>query len=79
MTNNLILYNYRMKYNLNELSHDTAIGLIRSVLEKGVNVKEVRSRSKKYLSQVNHLLGSDVKLVLDLVCDNVDFFHQVTK
>ena len=35
-------FNFRMKYNLNELSHDTAIGLIRSVLDKGVNVKEVR-------------------------------------
>lgn len=40
LQNNLLYF--RMKYNLNELSHDTAIGLIRSVLDKGVNVKEVR-------------------------------------
>ncbi|XP_067935444.1 ribonuclease H2 subunit A-like [Watersipora subatra] len=31
----------RSKYNLNELSHDTAIELIQSVLKKGVRVKEV--------------------------------------
>ena len=32
----------RCKYNLNELSHDTAIGLIEKVLAKEVNLKEVR-------------------------------------
>ncbi|KAI0228245.1 Ribonuclease H2 subunit A [Lamellibrachia satsuma] len=31
----------RCKYNLNELSHDTAIGLIEKVLAKEVNLKEV--------------------------------------
>lgn len=31
----------RSKYNLNELSHDTAIGLIRRALDAGVLVKEV--------------------------------------
>ena len=31
----------RSKYNLNALSHDTAIGMIRKALEMGVNVKEV--------------------------------------
>lgn len=31
----------RSKYNLNELSHDTAIGLIRRVIDAGVLVKEV--------------------------------------
>ena len=34
----------RCKYNLNELSHDTAIGLIEKVLAKEVNLKEVRLR-----------------------------------
>ena len=32
---------FRSKYNLNALSHDTAIGLIQTVIDKGVNVKEV--------------------------------------
>jgi ribonuclease HII len=32
---------YRNKYNLNWISHDAAIGLIRKVLAKGVNVTEV--------------------------------------
>ncbi|XP_064599605.1 ribonuclease H2 subunit A-like [Liolophura sinensis] len=31
----------RIKYNLNALSHDTAIGLIRKVLSHGVNVTEI--------------------------------------
>lgn len=31
----------RSKYNLNELSHDTAIGLIRRVKDSGVLVKEI--------------------------------------
>lgn len=31
----------RSKYNLNSLSHDTAINLIRSALNKGVDVREV--------------------------------------
>lgn len=31
----------RSKYNLNELSHDTAIGLIRRVKDAGVLIKEV--------------------------------------
>ena len=31
----------RVKYNLNEISHDSAIGLIRKALEAGVKVAEV--------------------------------------
>ena len=31
----------RTKYNLNALSHDTAIGLIRKVLADGVNLTQV--------------------------------------
>ncbi|KAK2143783.1 hypothetical protein LSH36_814g03061 [Paralvinella palmiformis] len=31
----------RFKYNLNALSHDTAIGLIKMVIDSGVNLKEV--------------------------------------
>ncbi|CAH1782497.1 unnamed protein product, partial [Owenia fusiformis] len=31
----------RCKYNLNAISHDTAIGLVQKAIEKGVNVKEV--------------------------------------
>lgn len=31
----------RTKYNLNQMSHDTAIGLIRNVLKSGVNLQEV--------------------------------------
>ena len=32
---------FRAKYNLNALSHDTAIGLVKTALERGVNVTEV--------------------------------------
>jgi ribonuclease HII len=32
---------HRVKYNLNALSHDTAIGLIQSALDAGANIKEV--------------------------------------
>ena len=39
---NLILFAaFRFKYNLNALSHDTAIALINMVLESGVNLTEV--------------------------------------
>lgn len=38
----LLFCDTRCKYNLNELSHDTAIGLIEKVLAKEVNLKEVR-------------------------------------
>ena len=31
----------RFKYNLNQLSHDCAIGLIQKVLDRGVNLQEV--------------------------------------
>lgn len=31
----------RTKYNLNALSHDTAIGLIQYALDRGVQLKEV--------------------------------------
>uniref|UniRef100_A0A8D8PK95 Ribonuclease n=1 Tax=Cacopsylla melanoneura TaxID=428564 RepID=A0A8D8PK95_9HEMI len=31
----------RQKYSLNEVSHDSAIGLIRKVIDAGVNVREV--------------------------------------
>ena len=32
---------FRAKYNLNALSHDSAIGLVKMALERGVNVTEV--------------------------------------
>ena len=35
------IFIFRNKYNLNWISHDAAIGLIRKVLAKGVNVTEV--------------------------------------
>lgn len=33
----------RTKYNLNALSHDTAIGLVQHALDCGVQLKEVRA------------------------------------
>lgn len=39
----------RTNYNLNALSHDTAIALIRRVVELGFNVKEVNSCLKTLL------------------------------
>lgn len=33
----------RTKYNLNALSHDTAIGLVQYALDSGVQLKEVRA------------------------------------
>ena len=43
------LSHLRTKYSLNALSHDTAIGLIRKVLEDGVNLKEVSSVMTGYI------------------------------
>ena len=34
---------FRTKYNLNEISHDTAIGLVRRTVALGVDIKEVLS------------------------------------
>jgi ribonuclease H2 subunit A len=31
----------RNKYNLNDISHDTAVGLVRGLIKKGLKVKEV--------------------------------------
>lgn len=36
---------FRTKYNLNALSHDTAIGLVQFALDSGVQLKEVGGRS----------------------------------
>lgn len=35
------LFPHRNKYNLNAISHDTAMALIRQVLSDGVNLREV--------------------------------------
>jgi len=32
---------FRTKYNLNQISHDTAIGLVRRTMSLGVDIKEV--------------------------------------
>jgi len=32
---------FRTKYNLNQISHDTAIGLVRRTLALGVDIREV--------------------------------------
>lgn len=37
----ILHFNFRTKYNLNALSHDTAIGLIQYALDSGVQLKEV--------------------------------------
>ena len=39
-----LIFLCRSKYNLNAMSHDTAIGLIQKVLDHGVNLKEVRNK-----------------------------------
>lgn len=37
----LMHFFFRTKYNLNSLSHDTAIGLVQFALDSGVQLKEV--------------------------------------
>lgn len=41
-----VLFSFRTKYNLNALSHDTAIGLVQFALDSGVQLKEVRKTSQ---------------------------------
>ena len=50
----LSLYATRSKYNLNAMSHDTAIALIRGLLAQGVNVTEVRPHQT--LRQAHNML-----------------------
>lgn len=40
---------FRIKYNLNSLSHDTAIGLVQFALDSGVQLKEVWFKTIKGL------------------------------
>ena len=47
---------HRTKYSLNALSHDTAIGLIRKVIEDGVNLKEVSLYCRMELLVVDILI-----------------------
>lgn len=41
----LIFLSFRTKYNLNALSHDTAIGLVQFALDSGVQLTEVSGTS----------------------------------
>jgi hypothetical protein len=40
-SDSVITISNRQKYNLNEMAHESTIGLIRGVLELGINITEV--------------------------------------
>jgi hypothetical protein len=46
------------KYNLNEVSHDTAIWLIRRALEKGIKLVEVREWEGEWESELDRVSQS---------------------
>ena len=45
------------KYNLNAMSHDSAIGLIHKVLKDGAKIKEVRYRTAAHMLASTDLRG----------------------
>lgn len=64
------MLHYRSKYNLNEASHDTAIGLIQNAISCGVKVKEVNDIKKRHSILVKHkTFFLFVKVYVDTVGD----------
>lgn len=70
----------RRKYNLNQLSHDTAIELVRQVLDKGVNVTELYvdtvGPKDKYQLKLKKIFPSIPKIKVENKADSL--FHVVS-
>ncbi|KAG7238447.1 hypothetical protein INR49_030954 [Caranx melampygus] len=74
----------RTKYNLNALSHDTAIGLVQYALDCGVQLKEVYvdtvGPAEKYEQKLSQRFpGIDVTVARDRVVKGWDFAEDLTE
>lgn len=62
----------RFKYNLNEMSHDTAISLIKRALERGANIKEVYvdtvGKPEKYQAKLKSIFP-DLEITVECKAD----------
>lgn len=62
----------RFKYNLNEMSHDTAISLIKRALERGANIKEVYvdtvGKPEKYQAKLKSIFP-DLEITVESKAD----------
>lgn len=70
----------RRKYNLNQLSHDTAIGLVRNCLDAGVKVRELYvdtvGPQEKYKAKLRDVFPQIPKITVESKADSK--FHVVS-